>query len=418
VSDPDAADRFGGAANAARDTHYDQHMRRVLCVALIAACSSKKATPPDPPPAHKPEQPLRDAIGDSDLRALVYDWLSVQACKRMSNHFSGIKDRTRKDVVNGQVWIRDCKITNDGKQLIADVTGAGWQWQNKVEKKAGGTFEVNQYVKFEVAAKLYGTADLAYSRKDHVASVWFSPTAKAEVKLTPIGDIKVNNDDAWSSVIGGAATLIGESPEDKAEDTADTKGTDAFEEQAARGFEVAMDLCTNTTRMALKRLPKGQLPKPNVGETHNIKVEVQNYGVIMYGPYVARDGLTLDVDVTGGSLKLNLACQKEAEETAQNFLDNKPNTAKPIAAELVTGHAKLKLPRERCPVVLVARSVQPQPVMLSFVRPKPEATRAAGGPLAACASTADAVSDQMRAEHKAERAKAGSGSGSGSGSAK
>src|SRR3954470_24754663 len=123
-------------------------MRRLLSIALIVACSSKKETPPDPPPPAKPEQPLRDAVGDADLRALVYDWLSAQACVRMKNHFSGIKNRTRKDIIDGQIWIRDCKITSDGKQLVAEVAGNGWQWQHKVEKKAGGTFEVNQYVKF------------------------------------------------------------------------------------------------------------------------------------------------------------------------------------------------------------------------------------------------------------------------------
>lgn len=391
-------------------------MRRLLSFALIAACSSKKATPPDPPPPQHPEQPLRDAVGDADLRALVYDWLSEQACVRLKNHFSGIKDRTRKNVIDGQVWIRDCKITNDGKQLVADVSGSGWQWQHVVQKKAGGTFEVNQYVKFAVTAKLAGTADLAYSPKDHVASVWFTPTAKADVQFKPIGDIEVNRDDTWSSMLGGAASLIGESPDDKAEQTADQKGTEAFEQQAARGFEIAIDLCSATARMALKRLPKGQMPKPNVGETHEMQIEVQNYGVMMYGPYVQPEGLTLDVEVTGGAAKVNLACAKEAEETAQNFLDNKPNEAKAIAAELVTGHAKLKLPHERCPVVLVVRSVQPQPVMISFVRPQREATRAAGGPLASCRSTADEVSTDMRAEEHKEReqaAAAGSGAGSG-----
>lgn len=385
-------------------------MRSLLCLALIAACSHKKETPPEPVKPASPEQPLRDAVGNADLRALVADWLSVQACERMKNHFSGIKDRTRKDVINGQIWIRDCKITNEGKQLVADVSGSGWQWQNKVEKKAGGTFEVNQYVKFDVSARLAGTMDLAYAPKDHVASFWFTPTEKADVKFKPIGDIEVNRDDTWSSILGGAASLIGESPEDNAESTANQKGTHAFEDQAARGFEVAVDMCTNTVRMALVRLPKGQMPKPTVGETHKLQIEVQNYGVMMYGPYIQPEGLTLDVDVTGGALKLNLACLKDAEETAQNFLENQPNTAKPIKADLVTGHAKLRLPHERCPIVLVARSVQPQPVMLSFVRPQREATRAAGGPLAACRSTADAVSNQMRAEEHEERVRAASGS--------
>jgi len=44
--------------------------------------------------------------------------------------------------------------------------------------------------------------------------------------------------------------------------------------------------------------------------------------------------------------------------------------------------------------------------MLSFVRSKREAMRAAGGPFAACTSIADVVSDQMRAEEHKERAAA------------
>jgi len=381
-------------------------MHRLASFALIAACSHRKETPPEPVVPPSPEQPLRDAVGNSDLRDLVNDWISAQACERMKNHFSGIKDRARKDTITGQIWIRDCKIANEGKQLVANVSGSGWQWQNKVEKKAGGTFEVNQYVKFDVSARLAGTIDLAYSPKDHVASFWFTPTEKPDVKFTPIGDIQVDRDDTWSSILGGAASLIGESPEDNAEKTASDKGTQAFAQQAERGFEVAVDMCSNTIRMALKRLPKGQMPKPTVGETHALKVEVQNYGVMMYGPFIEPEGLTLDVEVTGGSMKANLACAKEAELTAQNFLDNKPNTAKPLKAELVTGRMKLEVPAERCPVVLVMRSVQPQPVQLSFVRPKAEATRAAGGPLAPCRSTADGVSDQMRIEERKERMQA------------
>ncbi|MEO8552314.1 MAG: hypothetical protein ABI678_20195, partial [Kofleriaceae bacterium] len=255
-------------------------MRRLLCVVMIAACSSKKETPPDPPPVQKPEEPLRDAVGDADMRALVYDWLAAQACHKAAHHFSGIKDPTRKGIVNGQIWIRDCKITNEGKQLVAEIAGSGWQWQHKVEKKAGGTFEVNQYVKFSVTAKLAGTVDLAYAPKNHVASLWFTPTAPAAVEFKPIGDIDVNRDDTWASIIGGVGSLVGESPEDSAESTADKKGTTAFKDQIAKGFAVGVDLCSNTTRVSLKRLPKGEMPKASVGETHKVEVEVQNFGVL------------------------------------------------------------------------------------------------------------------------------------------
>lgn len=388
-------------------------MRRILAFALIAACSSKKETPPDPPPEPKPEEPLREAVANKDILALVYDYITAQACDKALHHFSGIKDRTRNGIVNGQIWIRGCKITNEGDQLTAELSGNGWQWQNKVEKKVGGTFEVNQYVKFEVTAKLSGKMDLAYAPKEHVASLWFTPTGAAAVDFKPIGDIEVNRDDTWASIIGGVGSLVGESPESSAESTAKDKGAEAFQDQVKKGFEIAVDLCTNTTRMALRRLPKGQMPKASVGETHKVEVEVQNFGVMIYGPYDADEtGLTLDVEVKGGAAKVNLACIKEAEETAQSFLDQKQNTAKPIKSELVTGHAVLKAPRERCPVALVLRSVQPQPVFVSFVRPQREATAAAHGPFAPCGRTKPLGGDPKHEPGTPKTGSAGSGSGS------
>lgn len=362
-------------------------MRRIVGLALIAACSSKKETPPDPPILPHPERPLRDAVGDSDLRALVYDYLSTKACDKAINRFSGIKDRARKGIVNGQLWVRGCKITNEGSKLSAELSGLGWQWQHVVQKKAGGTFEINQYVKFAVTAKLAGTVDLAYSPKTHVASLWFTPSGPAAVDVTPVGEIAVDRDDTWASIVGGVGTLVGESPEDNANDVASQKGEEAFQAQVARGFAVGIDLCTDTTRMASARLPKGEMPKASVGETHKVEVEIQNYGVILYGPYQAENGMTLDVDVKGGPAKVNLGCLAEAEQTAQAFLDNKQNTAPPIKSEVITGHAVLEAPRERCRVVVVLRSVQPAPVQVSFVRPAREATAAAGGPFADCART-------------------------------
>ena len=362
-------------------------MRRLLVLALLAACSSKKETPPDPPISAKPERPLRDAVGDADLRALVYDYLSTHICEKALHHFSGIKDRTRKGIVNGQIWVRSCKVTNEGDRLAAELSGAGWQWQHVVQKKGGGTFEVNQYVRFAVTAKLAGTVDLAYSPKTHVASLWFTPSGKPAVDVSPVGEIEVNRDDTWASIVGGLGELVGQSPEDNADDAAHDKGTQAFEEQIERGFAVGFDLCTKTTRLSLHRLPKGEMPKASVGETHQVEVEVQNGGVVMYGPYEAATGMTIDVRVKGGPAKVSLGCLAEAEQTAQAFLDDKPASAPPIKTDVITGHAVLEAPRERCKVVVVIRSVQPAPVQVSFVRPQREATAAAGGPDAECGRT-------------------------------
>lgn len=362
--------------------------RAVLLVAAIAACSSHKqeakrdAAGPPPPP--KPEEPLRDAAGDADIRALVMDLLSGNACKLAANHFSGIKDPARKLVITGQIWVRDCKVTANKDSISVDLVGSGWQWAEKGQKKAGGTFEVKQYVKFDVEAQLTGKVDVAYARENHVASLWFTPIGEPKVDFKPRGEIEVDRDGMWSSIVGGAGSLIGDSPEDKAEDAAKQEGVKAVKEAAMKGFEVAVDLCRNITRMAMKRLPKGRFPKPSVGEADRVSVEVQNYGAIIYGPYDATEGMTIDVEVTGGAARVNLACAKQAEQLAEQFLADQVSTAKPLKAELISGKGKLALPKEHCPIAVVIRSVMPQPVQVAFVRPQAESLREKGGPLAAC----------------------------------
>ena len=94
--------------------------------------------------------------------------------------------------------------------------------------------------------------------------------------------------------------------------------------------------------------------------------------------------MTIDINVMGGAASVNLACVADGEATAQAFLDDQVNTAKPLKSTIVTGRTTLSVPHEQCPVVVVIRSVQPTPVQVSFVRPAREATASLGGPLARC----------------------------------
>ncbi|MEO8844079.1 MAG: hypothetical protein ABI591_16270 [Kofleriaceae bacterium] len=357
-------------------------MKRLIVTALVA-CSSKSKVPPDATPP-LPEAPLRDATGDADMRVLVADLLAGRACDQAIHHFGGIRDKVRKHVITGEVWIRGCKITNDGTKVTAEISGNGWQWVEKSQKKAGGTFDVNQYVKFGVTAKLTGVIDVGYDPAKHIASLWFTPSGEPAVEFKPIGDIEVERDSTWADAVGGLGSLIGRSPEDAADDAASGQGKQAVKKAAAKGFELAIDLCHNITRISKQRLPKGEMPKPSMGETDKVSIEVQRYGVMIEGPYDAHAGMTIETEVAGGAAKVNLACLADGETTAQAFLDEKANTAKPLESQVVSGHATLKVPKERCPVVVVIRSVQPNPVTVSFVRPAHEATESKGGPLARC----------------------------------
>ena len=113
-------------------------MRRILAYALIAACSSKKETPPDPPPEPKPEQPLREAVANKDILALVYDYIAAQACDKALHHFSGIKDRARNGrsvEVVGTYNPRTNPATVELKRdRIAYWTGNGAQLSERVGK--------------------------------------------------------------------------------------------------------------------------------------------------------------------------------------------------------------------------------------------------------------------------------------------
>ncbi|CAN5480136.1 hypothetical protein BH11MYX1_BH11MYX1_23920 [soil metagenome] len=360
-------------------------MSRVpLVVALVAACSSKKESAPDPLPVPVPETPLRDAEGDKDIRALVNDLIAGKACHEVEHRFSGIRDVKRAQTLVGSVWIRECQIENEGSHLAIRIAASGWEWVDQTQKKAGGTFVVKQYVKFDVVAKLAGTIDLAYDPKVHVASLWYTPTAVADVQFKPRNDIDVDSEGAWSSILGGTGALIGKSPDETAEQTAVKKGATAVQLANAKGVSVAVDLCTNTVRMSGERLPKGKMPKPSIGESERINAEVQNFGVLEFGPYAAPTGMTLAVDVEGGSAQMYLACVDQAEVVAAAFLEGKPNNAKPLTSEVISGKGTLHAPKERCPVVVVVRSIQPTPVKFTFVRPAAEATASKGGPLLHC----------------------------------
>ncbi len=361
-------------------------MSRMLLVLLAAsACSSKKETPPEPLPVPVPETPLRGAEGDKDIRALVNDLIAGKVCDQVKHHFSGLRDAKRNHVLIGSMWLRDCAIENEGDHLAIQVTGSGWEWVDQTQKKAGGTFVVKQYVKFDVSVKLAGTVDLAYDPKVHVASLWYTPTKTADVEFKPRNEIEVDRDGAWSSIIGGAGSLIGTSPEETADKTAVQKGTSAIELANAKGLSIAVDLCTNTVRTSSKRQPRGKMPKPSIGESERIEAEVQNFGVMIFGPYPATTGMTINVEVQGGSAQMYLACLDQAEAVSQAFLDNKPNTAKPLAGEVISGKGTLHAPKEKCPVVVVARSIQPTAVQFTFVRPAAEAMQSKGGPLLQCA---------------------------------
>jgi len=74
----------------------------------------------------------------------------------MRGNYRGLFAQDRPDVVTGVLWIRDCKITNDGTRVRFELAGNGWQWvdqskhrleewQKEVDGKIRGAIETVQH---------------------------------------------------------------------------------------------------------------------------------------------------------------------------------------------------------------------------------------------------------------------------------
>jgi hypothetical protein len=360
-------------------------------LAAMGACRSKRPEPARAPhavpSAGASAAPVRGAAGDEDLRVMLTQLVSANACERLRGHFQALPATGRPGVMSGALWIRGCRVSNTGTTTKLRLEGNGWQWVDEQQKKAGGTFTVRQYVRFGVVATIVGTLDVGYDPASHVASIWFSLRGEPEVRFTPLGKLDVDAEGAWSSVLGAVASVLAKSPSTSAKQEAAKQGLSAFKEQLAAGLSVTVDLCTGLTRSGVGHTPRGTMVAPGVGETKNVSVELHSGGLMVFGPHAAGDGMTVNAEVAGGKARLQLVCDEHVGELAQAFLDGRAPPRGPVLTSRdVGGKATLRAKAARCPVSLVATlpAGGPDTVTLSWRRPATETARSTGGPLIHC----------------------------------
>jgi hypothetical protein len=359
---------------------------RLITIVILALVACSTDAPPLPPPAAV--APTRGAAGDTDVRVMVTELAGAKACGMLRGGFHGLRAPDRPGVVIGVLWLRGCETTNTGAHLTFHVTGNGWVWVDQTTDKHGGTFAVHQYVRFSVETTLRGSLDLAYARAPHVATLWFTPDRAPEVAFATIGDVAVDRDGVWSSVIGALGTAFGSSPEDGAASEATSQGKRELGAQLANGFAVTINLCTGLTRAHLGRPPKGEMAADDVGETSRVPVEIQPGGVIMVGPQHAGDGMTLVADPIQGAVRLRLMCAKQAELIAADFLAEHPTPSFEVLATFdVRKRLQVTLKPTTCPVVVVVTALDNAPARFAWTRPASEIARSTGGPLIACRAT-------------------------------
>jgi len=269
-------------------------MRRIwpvlLCIVLGAACKREQPAPllVSPP---KAVAPIRGAAGDADVRVMLSELASAGACASVRGGFHGLRAPDRPGVVTGVLWVRECEISNVGLHVSFHIAGNGWVWIDQTHDKVGGTFVVRQYVRFSIDARIRGGLDIAYDDKAHVVTVWFTPDAQPQVEFKTIGNIDVDRQGVWSSVVGALGTAFSSSPEDVALSDAQAQGTSDLNTRLANGLAVSIDLCTGLRRVHIGRPPKGGMGVADVGETRQIPVEIQPGGVMIIGPEVAEAGI-------------------------------------------------------------------------------------------------------------------------------
>jgi hypothetical protein len=353
---------------------------------VVAACreGGDDRPPPDPnPPAAKP--PSRTAVKDQDLRVMIAEIAAARACALIRGQFRPLRDSARDGVVTGVLWIRGCEITADGDRLTFAFEANGWQWAERREHQAGATFELAQYVPFAVEARIPGSLDIAYHPKKHVATLWFTPTRAPAVQFTPIGDLDVDAEGAWSAVVSTVAAAIGKSPDREAGKQASREGVRELRDEFADGLSVTIDLCTGLTRFGLGRPATGEMVAPDPGETTKVPIELEQGGVTVLGPYRAPDGMTARIRVRDGAIRAELACHDHGVAVADAYLHGRPPPARrALAARDVRHEATLRVKRASCPVVLIARPLGGAAATFDWLRPPREAAEATGGPMVAC----------------------------------
>lgn len=316
------------------------------------------------------------AAGSQDRHLLLAlsRMAGMRVCDRMRNRFRTLSTGSRENqpASSGTLWIEDCTANTEGTRLAISLGGQGWRWIYRIEEQAGAEFEMSQYAAFAVDVSLEGEIDAAYDPDQEVFTFWYRPSSEPDVNFRPLGDVEVDTEGLWSSVVGGAASLFSRSPSARAREQIQTEGRKTFKERFGEGYTAKLDFCTG-------ELDTGFGLNGEESEDGTVDSEQASAGDDEQGPegtpaYMHPGGLILDgphdvdpaefsVSVESDSpLEAALICESEATRVARSFLDNRQGEELPeveaLSSTLVQGETQLRLQQSfvSCPVVVAFRA--------------------------------------------------------------
>jgi hypothetical protein len=147
---------------------------------------------------------------------------------------------------------------------------------------------------------------------------------------------------------------------------------------------VAIDLCTGYQRFTMGRPPKGELGPADPGETKEKPVAIAPGGLLVFGPFMAPDGMTVKIN-SNGPLRIGLACEDDVRPAVDAFVNEQPEPAIHTLDQVeVNGSGSLKIKPQKCKVAFVAKSLSQERVTFGWQRPASEIAQSTGGPAIRC----------------------------------
>jgi hypothetical protein len=316
-------------------------------VSLVLLGTCTKVRPAEDPPSRGASAAHGDAAADDDLRVLLSELASASACSMLRDRFLGLHASERPDTVIGVLWIRDCAITSDETRVAIHLGGTGWR---RASSAAG-------HIQFGMTASLAGALDLAYDRRSHIVTLRFPP----DVDLALDGDVD------RAAVITAVLSALTDSPGDAAR---------------SDGITGTIELCTGVTRFARAG---ASTPQPVTAEP--TRIELAAGGLAMFGPQPAARGMTVRVDAQHGAVRIGLVCADEARALAESYLAGKLRAVPTLASADVHAAGRIRIPPARCPVVMIAQSLEAEgeaPATFTWQRSDREPASSSEGALIRC----------------------------------
>ncbi|MCW8195602.1 hypothetical protein F6455_12460 [Proteobacteria bacterium 005FR1] len=301
---------------------------------------------------------------DRNLQLAVAQLTGMFICERIRGNFRTLmsKGRDKEERASGTMWIRECSAEVNGKQLALTLGGQGWRYIYRQKERAAAEFEVSQYETFEVDVQVEGEINARYQPDTETFTLWFNPVMQPQVDFKPMGEVEVESEGLWSSVVGGIASAVMQSPESVAYEQFRSMGRKRFEERFAKGYTAELNFCTGRLHTGFGVEDAGQ-PAANEPATDGeatgdwVQAIMHPEGFILDGPEDVDPGKFEVVVESDVPVQASLVCDRQADRLARSYLETRELPNVPVLqSAIVKGSERLRVGEDvHCPVTLALR---------------------------------------------------------------